>query len=146
MVVEFVHGSHDAILKFLFGCDPDVTQHRASELGKETFDQVEPGAMLGRKGKFEAASGLIGEPAFGLLGDVGGMIVEDYLDRRFCRIGGIDKLEKFDEFATAVAVLDNGMNLPGEQIDAGQQSDRAVSLVLMVASEGRTDAGFGRQV
>jgi hypothetical protein len=35
-------------------------------------------------------------------------------------IGGIEKLEKFDEFATAVAVLDKGMNLAGEQIDAGQ--------------------------
>jgi len=28
------------------------------------------------------------------------------------RIGGIDELEEFDEFAAAVAVLDEGVNLP----------------------------------
>ena len=74
------------------------------------------------------------------------MIVENQLDRRMGRIGGIDELEEFDEFAAAVAVLDEGVNLPGEQIDAGQQTDRAVALVLVIAREGRMPAGFGRQV
>jgi hypothetical protein len=40
-----------------------------------------------------------------------GMIVEDQLDRRMSRIGGIDELEEFDEFAAAVAVLDESVNL-----------------------------------
>ena len=40
--IEFVHGGHDAILEFLFGCDADVAQDGASELGKEAFDEVEP--------------------------------------------------------------------------------------------------------
>jgi hypothetical protein len=31
-----------AILEFLFGCDADVAQHGAGELGKETLDEVEP--------------------------------------------------------------------------------------------------------
>ena len=30
VLVEVVHCSHDAILEFLFGCDADVAQHRAS--------------------------------------------------------------------------------------------------------------------
>jgi tungstate transport system substrate-binding protein len=34
------------------------------------------------------------------------------------RIGGVDKLEKFDEFAAAVAIPDEGMNLTCQQIDA----------------------------
>jgi len=59
------------------------------------------------------------------------------------RIGGIDELEEFDEFAAAVAVLDEGVNLPGEQIDAGQQTDRAVALVLVIARDGRMPAGLG---
>ena len=42
---------------------------------------------------------LIGEPGFGLFGDVRGMIVEDQLDRCVGRIGGVEKLEEFDEFA-----------------------------------------------
>ena len=36
------------------------------------------------------------------------------------RIGGVEKLEKFDEFATAVAILDEGVSLAGQQINPGQ--------------------------
>src|SRR5271165_3024884 len=52
--VELVHGSHDALLEFLFGCDSDVAQDRAGELGEETLDEIEPGAVLGREGEFES--------------------------------------------------------------------------------------------
>jgi hypothetical protein len=105
MAIEFIHGGHDAVLEFLFGRDADVAQHRAGELGEEALDEIEPGTMLGCEGEFEAADRLFGKPSLGLLGDVGGMIVEDQLDRCMGRIGGIDKLEKFDEFAAAVASL-----------------------------------------
>src|SRR5208282_1498807 len=57
-----------------------------------------------------------------------------------------EKLEEFNEFAAAVAVVDEGVDLAGEQIDAGQQADRAVALVLVIAREGRMSAGLGRQV
>jgi len=68
--VELIHGGHDAVLEFLFGCDADMAQHRAGELGEETLDEVKPGAVLGREGEFEAAGRLLGEPSPGLLGDV----------------------------------------------------------------------------
>ena len=42
------------------------------------------------------------------------MIVEDQLDRRAGRIGGIEKLEEFDELAAAMAVSDKRVDLPGE--------------------------------
>ena len=67
------------------------------EFGKEALDEIEPGAVLGREGEFETARGLIGEPGFGLFGDVCGMIVEDQLDRGVGWIGGVEKLEEFDE-------------------------------------------------
>ena len=89
VLVEVIHGGHETILEFLLGSDPDVTQDGAGEFGKEAFDEVEPRAVLGREGEFETARGLIGEPGFGLLGDVCGMIVEDQLDRGVGRIGGI---------------------------------------------------------
>src|SRR5208337_3244097 len=92
------------------------------------------------------ADWLTGEPSLCLLGDVGGVIVEDQLDCRMGRIGGVEKLEKFDEFAAAVAVLDEGVNPAGEQVDAGQQTDRAVALILVIAREGRVLARLGRQV
>jgi hypothetical protein len=55
------------------------------------------------------------------------MIVEDQLDRRPGRIGGVEKLE---EFAAAMAVLGPRMDLPGDEVDAGQQADRAVALIV----------------
>jgi hypothetical protein len=115
----------------------------SGELGEEALDEIEPRTVGGRESEFEAADRLIGEPSLGLLGDVRGMIVEDQLDRRMGRIGGIEKLEKFDEFATAVAILDEGVNLAGQQIDAGQQTDGAVTLVFMIAREGRCTPGSG---
>src|ERR1700726_890442 len=74
------------------------------------------------------------------------MIVENQLDRRAGWIGGIKKLEEFDELAAAVAISDEGMNLPGEQIDPGQQAERAMAFVLMITREGRVDAGYRRQI
>jgi hypothetical protein len=115
MAIELVHGGHDAVLEFQLGCDADVAQHRAGELGEEALDEIEPGAMLGREYEFKPAGRLIGEPSLCLLGDVGGMIVEDQLDRRMGRISGIENPEKFNEFAAAVAVLDEGVNLAGER-------------------------------
>ncbi len=126
-----------AVLELLFGCDADMAQHRAGELGEETLDEIKPGAVLGREDEFEAAGRLLREPSLGLLGDVRRMIVEDQLDRRMARIGGVEELEEFNEFAAAVAVLNESVDLAGEQIDAGQQADRAVALVLVVAREGR---------
>jgi hypothetical protein len=63
---------HDAILEFLFGCDADVAQDGASKFGEEALDEVEPGAMLGREGEFEAMGGLLRDPGSGLLEDVRG--------------------------------------------------------------------------
>lgn len=57
-----------------------------------------------------------------------------------------DQLEKRDELAAAVTVLDQGMDLAGDKVDAGQQADRAVALVLELAREVRVHARFGRQV
>src|SRR5215831_3659624 len=45
-----------------------------------------------------------------------------------------------------MAILDQGVNLAGEQIDSGQQTDCAIALVLVVAREGRMFAGLRRQV
>jgi hypothetical protein len=80
-----------------------VAQDRSGEFGEEALDEVEPGAMLGREGELEAAGRSGGEPSSGFSGDVRGMIVEDQLDRGASRIGGIAKLEKFDELSAAVA-------------------------------------------
>ena len=106
MAVDVVDGSQDTLLQFLFGGDADVPQDRTSKLRKEALDKVEPGAVLGREGECEAPFRLPCQPGFGLLRDVGGMIVEDQLDRGFGRVSRIEKLEEFHKLAAAVAILD----------------------------------------
>src|ERR1700680_1804346 len=123
-----------------------MTENRAGELREEALDEVEPGAMLGREGELEAAGRACGEPRFGFLGYVGRVIVEDELDGGAGRISGIEKLEEFDELSTAMAILDKGVNLAGEQINSRQQAERAMALVFMITREGRVDAWHGRQI
>src|SRR5450631_1226442 len=118
----------------------------AQELGQEALDEVEPGAVLGREGKREAAYRLSGKPGLGFSGDMRRVVVQDQLDRRTGRVSGIKKLEEFDKLAAAVAVFDQGVDLAGEQIDPGQQAERAMALVLMIARECRVGTGHRRQI
>jgi len=146
VAVDILETSHDALLELLLWCHANVTQDRAGKLGEEALDEVELGTMPGCEGELETANRAGGEPAFGFLRYVRGMIVENQLDGGAGRIGGIKKLEEFNKLSAAVTVSDQGMNLAGEQIDPGQQAKRAVPLVLMITREGRVNAGFGRQI
>jgi hypothetical protein len=83
------------------------------------------------------------DPGSGLFGNVRGMIVEDQLDRRVGRIGGIEELDEFDEFATAVTVPHQGMNLAADQVDAGQQADRAVAFIFKLRAKVACTPGLG---
>src|SRR5436190_18881392 len=103
VLVEVVDCSHDAIPEFFFGRDADVSEHRAGHFGEEALDQVEPGAVLGREGEFEAMRGTLGKPGSGLPRNVCGMIVEDQRDSGRGRIGRIDKVEELVELAASMA-------------------------------------------
>src|SRR2546421_10032583 len=96
--------------------------------------------MRRRECEGKAANGLRGEPARGLARDMGGMVVENDLDGGIGGVGGVEELEKLDEFATAVAFLDQGMDMTSEQIDTGHQGQGAVTLVLVIAHHGRAGA------
>jgi hypothetical protein len=122
VAVEIIHGGDEAILELLLGCDADVAQDGAGEFGKEAMRR------------------LTGEPGSGLFGDMRGMIVKDQLDRRPRRIGNIETLEEFDEFAAAMAILDNRVDLAGDEVDAGQQADRTMALIFMLNPPTREEA------
>src|SRR5580704_4084459 len=123
-----------------------MTQDGAGKLGEEALDEVEPGAVLGRERKVEAACRSCVEPGSGFPRDVCGMIVEDQLDRGAGRIGGIEKLEEFDELAAAVAISDERVDLAGKQINPGQQAERAMAFVLMIPRQGCMDAWHWWQI
>ena len=123
--IDVIDAGHDALLEFLFGSHADVAQNGAGELREEALDQVEPGAVLGREGKVEAAWRPGVEPGSGFPRNVCGMIVEDQLDPRggAGRIGGIEKLEEFDgelPCGCGLALPDERVDLAGEQIDPGR--------------------------
>ena len=84
---------------------------------------------LGVKVKSKRPAGRVSKPGSGFPRDVRGMIVEDQLDRGAGRIGGIEQLEEFDELTAAVAISNQRVDLAGEQIDPGQQAERAMVLV-----------------
>ena len=123
-----------------------MAQDRPREFGEEALDEIEPRAMLGRDGKLEASGRSSVEPGSCFSRYVRGMIIEDQLDRGAGRISGVETLEEFDELPAAVAVSDERMDLPGKQVDSGQQAQRAMTFVLVIPREARVDAGLGRQI
>ena len=123
-----------------------MAQDRPREFGEEALDEIEPRTMLGREGKLEASRRSSVEPGSCFSRYVRGMIIEDQLDRGAGRISGVETLEEFDELPAAVAVSDERMDLPGKQVDSGQQAQRAMTFVLVIPREGRVDAGLGRQI
>ena len=123
-----------------------MAQDRPREFGEEALDEIEPRTMLGREGKLEASRRSSIEPGSCFSRYVRGMIIEDQLDRGAGRISGVETLEEFDELPAAVAVSDERMDLPGKQVDSGQQAQRAMTFVLVIPCEGRVDAGLGRQI
>ena len=126
--------------------DTDLAQNRAREFREESFDDIEPRSVLRREDEGKAALALLIEPRDGFLRDVGGMVVEDDLDRGIGGIGAIQPLEKADELAGAVAILATGMNLPGQKIDAGKKTQRAVADIFIIARQARMFVGDWRQV
>jgi hypothetical protein len=66
LLIEVIHGGHDAILEFLFGCHTDMTQDGSGEFGEEALDEVKPGTVRGGESEFEAVHGLLRDPGSGL--------------------------------------------------------------------------------
>src|SRR5260370_17195506 len=94
MAIDIVDTGQDALLELVFSSHPDVAQDRTSELGEEAFDEVEPGAVLGCEGELEASRWSSVEPSSGFSRYVGGMIIEDQLDRGTGRISGLQTLRE----------------------------------------------------
>ena len=99
ITVEIIEIIQDPLLQFLLRSDANMPQQRARHLGEEPFDEIEPRPVLGSEHEGEAAIALCGEPLVRLFGNVCGVIVEDDLDGRVSRIGGVELLEESNELA-----------------------------------------------
>src|SRR4029077_7680757 len=99
--------SMPAMMRCLSSCF-DVTRiwrrTERANLEKKPSIRLSQEPCLGVKEKSKRPGGRGSSQARGFPRNVCGMIVEDQLDRGAGRIGGIEKLEEFDELAAAVAL------------------------------------------
>src|SRR6476619_393784 len=102
--------------------------------------------MRRREREGKAPDRLRGKPVRGLARDMGGMVVENNLDRGVGGVGGVKKLEKLNEFTAAVTFLDQSVDVTGEQIDTRHQGQGAVAFVLVITHNGRAGAGKRRAI
>ena len=62
------------------------------------------------------------------------MIVQDHPDGCLFGIVTVQGFQMFDELSAAMAVRHHPVNIAGEQIDAGQQTQGSKAFILIVAS------------
>ena len=90
--------------------------------------------------------GMFSQPCARFLGDMRGMIVQNETDLPLLWIVRMDCFQQLDKFTTAMAVAHNAKHMAGIQIKTGQQRDRTVALVFIVARDAAMMAGDRRQV
>jgi len=68
------------------------------------------------------------------------MIIEDQLDRRIRRIGGVEELEEFDELATAVSIFNQSASPSygqGAYAEPAESWNRAGNAMFFDRHDGR---------
>ena len=119
----------------------DRSEHAAFQSplcqGREkTFDSVEPRCRSGREVKGPA--GMAGEPLADLRMFMGGVIVDDRLDRLSRWSPLLDGVEEANELLMAMALHVAADYCAVEHIECGEQRCRAVSLVVVGHGSGAT--------
>lgn len=84
--------------------------------------------MLGCERELEATRRLSGKPSSCFSRYVCGVIVEDQLDCRAGRIGGIEQLEELDGLSATIAVSDQRMPFSGGRQVLGGGSGAVVAM------------------
>ena len=110
-------------------------------LGEEGLDGVEPGGR--GRGEMEGPAWMARQPGqhFGMF--VGGVVVEDNVDRLVSQSLAFDGVEKTDEFEVAVTLHAAADHRAVEHAECGEEGGGAVSLV--VVCHGLAPAGLYRQ-
>jgi len=107
------------MMRCFSSCFEPTRMWRSTEraaLAKRPLDEIEPRAVFGGEHELKASFRLRRQPSLGLPRDMRGVIVEDDLDRGHRGVGSIQHIEEFDEFAAAMAVLNEGVHLACQQV------------------------------
>jgi hypothetical protein len=112
--------------------DANMAEDGSRGSGEEGLDIVQPGAVDRCEAEFESFwfGGQIGP---GFLGFVSGMIIHQDADQDPFGTGGIHLFEEGDERAAPVPRGNGMVNDAGGQVHRGGKSDRAETLVFIVA-------------
>ena len=114
----------DRGLKVDDGFEHSALQPLSRQLGQEAFDRVGPGAR--GRGEVEGEAAMPPEPGFHLGVVVGGVVVEDHVNRLAFRDLGLDGIEKADEFLMPVTLHAAADDLAFEDVEGGEQGCGAV--------------------
>ena len=104
-------------------------QASPGELGEEALDGVQPGAR--RRYEVEGPAGMARQPLPDLGMLVRGIVVEDHVNDFASRHLGLDGIEKANEFLMPMALHTATDHRAIENVEGGEQSRRAVALVIV---------------
>src|SRR4051794_35741665 len=62
------------------------------------------------------------------------------------RVKAVDPLQELHKLPAAVAIDDHSMDIPSQQVDAGQKAQGTVANVLVIPTDGGMDSGTRRQI
>ena len=127
--VGVVEEAVDGIFEFPQGSKYATLETLLCELGKEALDSVEPGS--GCRGEVEDKPPMFFEPRHDVGMLVGGVVVDDDMDRLFLGHSGLDDVQKPDELLMAMALHALANHLALKDIERREQGGDAMALVIM---------------
>ena len=128
--VGLVDEAKDGGLQLGDGSEDAALETPARELGEEALYRIEPGGR--GRGEVEGPAGMTSEPIAHIRVLVGGVIVDDGMDRHSFRHAAIDGGEETDELLMAMALHAAPDDLAFQDVERGKQGRGAMPLVVMV--------------
>jgi hypothetical protein len=128
-LIVFVEIAVDGGFEIADGAEDAAPEPAPGKCSEEALDRIQPGAGGGDEVESEALVPCKPCHHLGML--MGGIVIEDEVDGRLGRYGGIDRFEKSDELLMSVAFHATADHPAFEDIEGGEQRRCAVSFVVM---------------
>ena len=119
----------DGIFEFPQGSEYAALEALLCELGKETLNGVEPRGRC--RGEVEDKPRMLSEPLHDVGMFVGGIVVDDDVDRLFPGYSCLDDVQEPDELLMAMSLHALADNLALKDIECREQGGDAMALVVM---------------
>src|ERR1019366_7702273 len=122
-----------------------MPEEGSCHLAEESFNDVEPGAVLGCEYVLESVR-IYCQKGSRFFGDVLGMVVQDDPDRAIRRVPGIEVRQESFEFYAAMTAFDPCSDVAVMKIQSRQNRTGAQAFVFMIAADFRMPARHRWQV